>query len=249
MIPLKSKQDLEMLRESGRKLGKILQLLCEFVKIGVTTAQIDCLAEELVIEEGALPAFKGYRGFPASICTSLNEEIVHGIPGPRILEENDILSLDIGVNYKGFFTDAAVTLPIGKINPKTEKLICVARQALYEGIKQAKAQNQLYDISHSIQRHAEENGFSVVRQFVGHGIGAKLHEEPEIPNFGQPHQGPLLKNGMVLAIEPMVNMGSWEAEIKENGWTAVTKDGLPSAHFEHTVAITEEGPQILTAYA
>jgi len=248
MIPIKSKQDLEMLRRSGRRLSKIMRKLQELIKPGLTTAEIDRAAEILVNQEGAIPAFKGYRGYPASVCTSINEEIIHGIPGSRILKENDILGLDLGINYKGFFTDAAVTLPMGQINPKTAKLIAVAKEALYLGIKQARAENRLFDISYTIQRHVEANGFSVVRQFVGHGIGRKLHEDPEVPNFGPLHSGPELKNGMVLAIEPMVNMGSWEALILENGWTAVTKDGLPSAHFEHTVAITESGPEILTAY-
>jgi len=246
MIPLRSESDLRMLKKSGEILAKVLRELEKKTKAGISTREIDTLAEKLILAQDALPAFKGYKGFPAAVCVSINEEIVHGIPSERVLEEGDIIGLDLGVNYKGYFSDAAITVPIGKIPVKVNKLIDVAKKALAEGIKEAKAGNHLLDISARIQRHVEANGFSVVRQFVGHGIGLNLHEEPEIPNFGQPHQGPLLKEGMVLAIEPMVNMGGWEAEILDNGWTAVTKDGLVSAHFEHTVAITANGPEILT---
>jgi methionyl aminopeptidase len=246
MIPLKSEKDLEMLKESGRILAKIMKKLKEFIKEGVSTLEIDRLTEELVRRENAIPAFKGYRGFPANVCTSINEEIVHGIPSDRRLKEGDIISLDLGINYKGYFSDTAVTLPVGKIDSRVKKLIRVTREALSEGIKKASIENHVSDISYAIQSYVERYGFSVVRQFVGHGIGKDLHEEPEIPNFGRPHQGPLLKSGMVLAIEPMVNMGTWESRILDNGWTAVTMDRMPSAHFEHTVAITERGPQILT---
>lgn len=246
MIPLKSEKDLEMLRNSGRILSGVFKKLKEYVRAGITTKQIDLLAGELVLKENALPAFKGYKGFPATICTSINEEIVHGIPSDRIIKEGDIVSLDLGVNYQGYFSDAAVTLSIGKINSQKKKLIEVTRNALAIGIDKARPENHLSDISYSIQDYVEKNGFSVVRQFVGHGIGKSLHEEPEVPNFGSPNEGPVLKAGMVLAIEPMVNAGAWEAEILDNGWTAVTKDGLASAHFEHTVAITEKGPEILT---
>lgn len=246
MIPLKSDEEMQMLSVSGKILAKIMKKLEECVKPGITTGEIDSIAEGLIIKENAISAFKGYKGFPASICTSVNEEIVHGIPGKRKLIEGDILSLDLGINYKGYFSDAAVTLPVGRINSRVEDLIEATRESLFEGIKQARPNNNLSDISHSIQEYVEKKGFSVVRQFVGHGIGSNLHEEPEIPNFGEAHHGPLLKNRMVLAIEPMVNMGTWESEILDNGWTAVTKDGLASAHFEHTVAITETGAQILT---
>jgi methionyl aminopeptidase len=246
MIPLKSKQDLEMIRQSGKILAKIMQKLREFIRAGISTQEIDQLAEELVRKENAIPAFKGYKGFPANICTSINEEIVHGIPGERRLENGDIISLDLGINYKGYFSDAAITLAVGRVEPRIKKLIEVTKTALSEGIKQARIENHLSDISYAIQSYVEKNGFSVVREFVGHGIGLKLHEEPEIPNFGRPQQGPILKEGMVFAIEPMVNMGSWESKILDNGWTAVTKDGLASSHFEHTVAITENGPAILT---
>jgi len=246
MIPLKSKGDLEQLRTSGKILASVMQKLRGFIDIGISTSEIDKLAEELIRQENALPAFKGYKGYPASVCTSINEEIVHGIPSERRLKEADILSLDVGINYQGYFSDAAFTVGIGKISPKHKKLIEVTKNALSEGIKQARCENRLYDISYAIQNYVEKNGFSVVRQYVGHGIGVNLHEEPEIPNFGQPHRGPVLKSGMVLAIEPMVNMGTWESELLENGWTAITHDRLASAHFEHTVAITENGPEILT---
>lgn len=246
MIPLKSEKDLEMMRKAGKILAGIMKKIEEFVAEGVSTQEIDSLAEELMKKENVIPAFKGYNGFPASACTSINEEIVHGIPDNRKLKAGDIISIDLGVNYQGYFSDAAITLGVGKINPKKKKLIEVAKRSLSEGIKQARPENYLSNISFAIQSYVEKHGFSVVRQFVGHGIGSNLHEEPEIPNFGLPNHGPTLKNGMVLAIEPMVNMGTWESKILDNGWTAVTKDGMPSAHFEHTVAITEKGAEILT---
>jgi len=249
MIPLKSDKDIQMMRKSGEILAKVMHDLESYVKDGVSTLQIDSLAEKMVLKHSALPAFKGYRGFPATLCTSINEEIVHGIPSARRLKEGDIVSIDLGVNYKGYFSDAAITLPVGRVDPELNKLIQVTKKSLFEGIKEARPENHLTDISFRIQNYVENNGFSVVRQFVGHGIGLNLHEEPEVPNFGPANRGPLLKKGMVLAIEPMVNMGRWESELTENGWTAVTKDGLASAHFEHTVAITEKGPEILTDYA
>lgn len=246
MIPLKSPKDLIMLKRSGVILATVMQKLQESLRPGMTTLEIDLLSEELIRKEKALAAFKGYKGFPGTACVSVNEEIVHGIPGERVILEGDIVSIDLGVNYDGFFSDMAVTLPVGKVNDAGLKLIAVTQQSLDIGIKQAQVGNYLTDISHSIQSFVEGQGFSVVRQFVGHGIGVALHEEPEIPNFGRPGLGPRLKNGMVLAIEPMVNLGSWECGIKENGWTAVTKDGSLSAHFEHTVAVTDKGPVVLT---
>jgi methionyl aminopeptidase len=234
------------MRQAGKILARMITKLEGFVKAGVSTQEIARLAEELAAQENITPAFKGYRGYPAVICTSVNEEIVHGIPSDRKLKDGDIVSLDMGINHQGYFCDAAVTIAVGKIDARVKKLMEVTKKSLSEGIKQAKVNNHVSDISYAIQNYAERNGFSVVRQFVGHGIGRDLHEEPEIPNFGRPHQGVQLKSGMVLAIEPMVNMGSWESEIKEDGWTAVTKDKRPSAHFEHTVAVTEEGPEILT---
>ncbi|MDP3042287.1 MAG: type I methionyl aminopeptidase [Candidatus Omnitrophota bacterium] len=246
MILLKSQKDLTMLKRSGVILAFVMQKLQAALRPGMTTLDIDFLSAELIRKEKALAAFKGYKGFPGTACVSVNEEIVHGIPGSRVILEGDIVSIDLGVNYEGFFSDMAVTLPVGKVDVDRLKLIAVAKQSLDIGIKQAQVGNYLTDISHSIQSFVEAQGFSVVRQFVGHGIGIALHEEPEIPNFGRPGLGPLLKNGMVLAIEPMINLGSWECEVMANGWTAVTKDGAPSAHFEHTVAVTDKGPLILT---
>lgn len=246
MIPLKSEEDLRMLRHAGKILAKIMQALRNFTEIGVSTSQIDNLAEELMSKENVLPAFKGYQGYPATICASINEEVIHGIPGDRKLKDGDIIGIDAGINYMGYFCDAAVTFGVGKIDPRMKKLMDVAKTALSEGIKQARPDNHLQDISYAIQCYVERNGFSVVRQFVGHGIGRNLHEEPEVPNFGMARRGPVIKAGMVVAIEPMVNMGTWETQMTGNGWTAVTCDGLPSAHFEHTVAITDNGPEILT---
>jgi len=246
MISLRSPKDLEMLKRSGKILAVIMRKVEKIVQPGITTLDIDRLSEELISKEKALAAFKGYKGFPAAACVSVNEEIVHGIPGPRVILEGDIVSIDLGVNYQGYFSDMAVTLAVGKVDEGKKKLIAVTRQALDAGIKQAQAGNNLTDISHRIQSFVEARGFSVVRQFVGHGIGTALHEDPEIPNFGQPRLGPLLKSGMVLAIEPMISIGGWECLILDNGWTAVTKDGAASAHFEHTVAITDKGPVILT---
>jgi len=246
MIPLKSRRDLQMLSRSGKILSSVMKRVRKFVCAGITTADIDRLSEELILKEKAVPAFKGYKGFPASVCVSVNDEIVHGIPGARVILDGDIVSIDLGVNYQGYFSDAAVTLAVGRVECDKKKLIEVTSQALDIGIKQCCVGNNLSDISYSIQNFVEGRGFQVVRQFVGHGIGQALHEEPEIPNFGKPHLGPQLKSGMVLAIEPMVNMGSWEAQIAANGWTAVTRDGASSAHFEHTVAITDKGPVILT---
>jgi methionyl aminopeptidase len=223
-----------------------MKALSKFARAGISTGEIDLIAEKLIKGENVVSAFKGYNGYPANICTSVNEEIVHGIPGERKLVEGDILSLDVGINYKGYFSDAAVTLPVGRINSSVKNLMDVTRDALALGIKQARPNNHLSDISHAIQEYVERHGFQVVRQFVGHGIGFSLHEDPQIPNFGLPHQGEVLKKGMVFAIEPMVNMGSADCKITSNGWTAVTKDGFPSAHFEHTVAITDNGPIILT---
>jgi len=246
MIPIKSEEDLKMLKKSGKILSKIMHRLKKFIRAGVSTIEIDRLAEKLIKDENVISAFKDYNGFPANICTSVNEEVVHGIPGQKMLKDGDIISLDAGINYKGYISDVAITLPVGRIDPKVKKLIEVTRNALSQGIKQARVNNHLSDISYAIQTYVESQRFSVVRQFVGHGIGYSLHEDPQIPNFGLPHQGEVLKKGMVFAIEPMVNMGTWGCKILDNGWTAVTKDGFPSAHFEHTVAITEAGPEILT---
>jgi methionyl aminopeptidase len=246
MIPLKTEKELEMLKASGKALARVMRRLKEYVQPGVSTAELDRYAEALILKEDAISAFKGYHGYPANICASVNNEIVHGIPDARKVKEGDILGIDLGINYRGYFSDLAVTLPVGRISQEAARLIEVTQQALFEGIKQATLNNRVSDISFAVQNSVEKCGFSVVRQFVGHGIGKNLHEEPEIPNFGLPHQGEVLKSGMVLAIEPMVNVGTWEAEILDNGWTAVTKDGKLSAHFEHTIVITENGPEILT---
>ncbi len=248
MIPLKSEKDLQMLKIAGGILVGVMQKLRESIKAGISTLEIDALAQTLIENEKATPAFKDYKGYPANICTSINEEIVHGIPSSRKLKEGDIISLDVGINYKGYFSDLAITVGVGRIDTQARKLIDVTKNALSEGIRKAYPGNHLSDISYAIQSYVEANGFSVVREFVGHGIGNSLHEEPEIPNFGQPHQGSLIKSGMVLAIEPMVNVGAWRSKILENQWTAVTADGELSAHFEHTVAVTDKGPEILTRW-
>lgn len=247
MIPIKSEYDLELMRQAGKKLAKIIKKLQENIKEGVRTKELDEMAVEFIAAEGCHPAFKNYHGFPGNICVSINEEVVHGIPAERQIKKGDIVSLDVGLNFNGYFSDAAVTLPVGRIEANKKKLIEVTKKALFLGIEQARENNHLSDISAAIQKHVEANGFSVVRQFVGHGIGKNMHEEPEIPNFGTIHQGQRLLAGMCFAIEPMVNMGTWEVSILDNGWTAVTKDGLASAHFEHTLAITKNGPEILTS--
>jgi len=246
MIPLKSEKDLVLLREAGKILAGITQKVAASVKDGITTAELEKVAEKLFEKEGVESAFKGYHGYPASICTSAENIIVHGIPGNRKLKNGEIIGLDMGIKHKGFYSDLAVTVGVGKIDPQVKKLIDVTKQALTEGIKKAVPGNRLYDISWAIQNYVESNGFSVVREFVGHGIGQKLHEDPEIPNFGIPGTGPVLACGMVLAIEPMVNIGGWESVILSDGWTAITKDGSLSAHFEHSIAITKDGPEILT---
>ncbi len=245
-IRIKSPEEIEILREAGRILALIIRELRRSLKSGILTEAINTQAEQLMTQHGVKPAFKGYRGFPSSICASINQEVVHGIPGQRVLNAGDILSLDVGIVYKEYFSDTAVTVGIGTIAPKLQKLIQITEQALYKGIAQAKVGNHLTDISFAIQSFVETNKCSIVRDFVGHGIGRNLHEEPEVPNFGLPHQGPVLKEGMVLAIEPMVNLGNWKTSILDDGWTVVTEDGQPSAHFEHTVLISKSGPQILT---
>lgn len=212
----------------------------------MSTKEIDSRAEELIVKLKVRSAFKGYKGFPATVCTSINQEVVHGIPGNRVLKDGDILSVDTGIILNGFFSDTAFTVGIGKIGDDLKRLIEVTEKSLYKGIEQAKVSNRLSDISFAVQDYVESNSFSVVRDFVGHGIGRALHEEPEVPNFGLPHAGPVLEEGMVLAIEPMVNMGVWRTRMLDDGWTVVTEDGKPSAHFEHTIAITSKGPEILT---
>jgi methionyl aminopeptidase len=248
MTTLKSEKELSYLRAAGRIVADVLAELREVIitNPGITTQELDHLAESSIIRQGARPAFKGYRGFPSCLCTSVNEQVVHGIPGGYKLQQGDIISLDLGVKLNGYYGDAAITVALGKISGKVNKLLEVTKEALYKGIRQAKVGNRLSNISYAIQSHVEKNGFSVVRALVGHGIGRHLHEDPPIPNFGQPHQGSKLKQGMVLAIEPMVNVGSFEVKTTKDNWTVVTKDGKPSAHFEHTIAIRRNKPEILT---
>jgi methionyl aminopeptidase len=247
VIVIKSKDELLRMREAGRIVADILALLKDKVVPGITTLELDSIAERECRRRGAKPAFKGYGGFPFSICASPEDRVVHGFPNDQPLVEGEILSIDFGVVLKGFYGDSAVTLPVGAISAEKQRLLDVTQEALDLGIEQARVNNRLFDISHAIQSHVEKCGFSVVKEFVGHGIGRGLHEDPQVPNFGPPGQGPLLRSGMVLAIEPMINTGTAGVKVLGDGWTAVTLDRKPSAHFEHTVAITEEGPLILTA--
>ena len=247
MIILKSPEEIERLRVSNRIVANALAQVVKAVKPGVSTDELDRLAEDLIHEAGAIPAFKGYRGYPRTLCTSINEEVVHGIPSPdRKLQEGDILSIDVGVRYEGYYGDTAVTIGVGQISPEARQVMEVTQEALHRGIGCARASNRLFDISSAVQRCAEGAGFSVVRQFVGHGIGASLHEEPQVPNFGKPGQGPRLSAGMVLAIEPMVNRGGSDVRLLSDKWTAVTADGSLSAHFEHTILVAEDGAEILS---
>jgi methionyl aminopeptidase len=246
MIELKNANQLDRMRKAGRIVAETLALIREQAKPGITTLELDRTAEEYIRAQGAVPAFKGYNGFPATLCTSVNEQVVHGIPGLRSLESGDIISIDCGALIDGYFGDAAVTLAIGEVDEDLQKLLKVTEESLLLGIAQAKLGKRLYDVSYAVQTHVEANGFSVVRDYVGHGIGRAMHEDPQIPNFGKPGRGPRLEVGMALAIEPMVNMGTYEVRTLKDHWTVVTKDNRSSAHFEHTVAITENGPEILT---
>ncbi len=246
-ITLKSPIELIAMREAGHVVAAAIQLLVSSLEPGMSTKRLDGIASREIRRLGASPAFKGYRGFPATICVSLNQEIVHGIPGGRIIREGDIVSLDVGAIVDGFYADAAVTAPMGKVSPEAERLIEATRQSLEMGIRQAVVGNRVGDISVAVQGFAEGCGYGVVREYVGHGIGRALHEEPSIPNFGEPGKGPLLRPGMVIAIEPMLNVGGWQTRVLEDEWTVVTADGTLSAHFENTIAITEEGPQVLTS--
>ncbi|HHU61260.1 MAG: type I methionyl aminopeptidase [Bacillota bacterium] len=247
MIILKSRDEIEAMRAAGKVVAQAHELVRELVQPGVTTWDLDVAVEEFLLKQNATPAFKGYQGFPASICASINEVVVHGIPSKDdVLEEGSIISVDIGAFVDGFCGDSAWTYPVGKISPEIQDLLTTTEEALFKGIEQARVGNRLSDISHAVQRHAEEGGYSVVRDFVGHGIGRQMHEAPQIPNFGPPGRGPRLKAGMALAIEPMVNMGSYHVEVLPDNWTVKTRDRKWSAHFEHTVAIIGEGPVILT---
>jgi methionyl aminopeptidase len=245
-IRIKTDDEIKVLREAGQILARILNELKCSLTVGDTTAEIEARAEALILASGAKSAFKGYRGYPACTCLSLNEEVVHGIPGPRAVKDGDILSIDIGIIHNRYYSDMAATFALGDIDSGKQRLIDITRQALYKGIQEARPGNRLGDISSAIQKYVESKGFSVVRDYVGHGIGLALHEDPEIPNYGVPNTGPVLKRGMVFAIEPMVNMGTFRTRTLSDGWTVVTQDRRPSAHFEHTVAVTESEPRILT---
>ena len=248
MIELKSAREIGFMRRGGHILAEVMDRLRTSVKPGMSTLEIDTDVEEFIRSRGAIPAFKGYRGFPATVCISINEEVVHGIPSAhRHVKEGDIVGLDLGCIVEGYYADCAFTLAVGDVPPRVQELLDVTRVSLELGIKECRPGRRLSDVSHAIQTHVERHGFSVVRAFVGHGIGRALHEEPQVPNFGDPGRGPQLRAGMVLAIEPMVTMGGWEVRILDDGWTAVTQDGSLAAHFEHTIAVTDSGPEVLTS--
>lgn len=246
MIVCRSQGEIDRMRAASVLVARVLLELREAVAPGVTTADLDGLAEQRIREAGGVPAFKGYHGYPATICSSVNEQVIHGIPSNRALASGDIVSLDLGAVLDGFYGDAAVTVPVGVIPPRAQELLRVTEESLYRGIAMVRAGARVSDIGHAVQTHVEGHGFSIVREFVGHGIGESLHEEPQIPNYGEPGRGPRLAEGMVLAIEPMVNLGQAGVRILEDGWTAVTRDGSLSAHFEHTVAVTATGVDVLT---
>ncbi len=246
MVYLRQPDEIERIRDAARLVARTLRELERHARPGVTTGELDRIAEEFILANGGRPAFKGYRGFPASICPAVNEEVVHGIPGERTLRDGDIVGIDVGVEKDGFFGDAAITVPVGEVDGEALNLLRVTREALEKGIAQARPGNRVGDISHAIQAHAERFGYSVVRSLVGHGIGREMHEEPQVPNYGPPERGPRLMAGQVLAIEPMVNIGAFDVVTQADGWTVVTKDGSLSAHFEHTVAIGPDGPEILS---
>ncbi|MBM7624003.1 type I methionyl aminopeptidase [Sporohalobacter salinus] len=246
MIIRKSNRELDLMRTPNKIVAETHEFLAEKIAPGITTKELDRLAEEFIRDYDAEPAFKGYQGFPATVCVAVNEQVVHGIPGQRCLESGDIIGLDLGAVKHGYYGDAARTLAVGDISKQAQELMQVTKDALELGIEQAVEGNKLSDISHAVQTHAEAADFSVVRRFVGHGIGTEMHESPQIPNYGPPGRGPTLKAGMTLAIEPMVNVGGYKVETLDDGWTVVTKDRELSSHFEHTIAITESGPEILT---
>ena len=249
MIICKSPGEIEKMRQASAIVADVLAELTAMVAPGVSTLELDREAERLVRAAGGDPAFKGYRGYPSTLCAAVNEQVIHGIPSKRVLVEGDIVSLDMGVRKDGFFADSAVTVPVGRVSDQAQLLLRVTQEALGKGIEQARVGSRVSDIGHAIQKHVEAHGFSVVREFVGHGIGASLHEEPQIANYGDPGRGPRLAEGMTLAIEPMVNVGKAAVKMLADGWTAVTRDGSLSAHFEHTVAITASGPLVLTRAA
>jgi methionyl aminopeptidase len=248
VIICRSAAELERMRAAGRLVGEVLTALAAEVAPGVTTAQLDATAERMIVNAGATPAFKGYHGYPATICSSINEEVIHGIPSAsRVLHDGDIVSIDVGVSLDGYYGDSAITVPVGRVSEEAGTLLRVTEEALYKAIDVVRPGGRVSDIGHAVQSHVEAHGFSVVREFVGHGIGQRMHEEPQVPNYGEAGRGPRLAEGMVLAIEPMVNAGKPAVKVLTDGWTAVTKDKSLSAHFEHTVAVTADGPWILTA--
>ena len=249
MIVCKSPAEIEKMRGASALVAEVLGELAVLVAPGVSSLDLDVAAERLVRDAGAEPAFKGYRGYPCTLCASVNEQVIHGIPSKRPLVEGDVISLDMGVKMNGFFGDSAITVPVGRVSDEAERLLRVTRESLEKGIEQVRLGGRISDIGHAIQAHVEAPGFSVVREFVGHGIGAALHEEPQIANYGDPGRGPRLAEGMTLAIEPMVNAGRPSVKMLSDGWTAVTRDGSLSAHFEHTVAVTNNGPLVLTRAA
>lgn len=249
MIIGKSQKEIEKMRASGLLVGQVLQALRQMVGPGVTTLEVDTAADKMIRDAGAYPTFKGYNGFPFSICASVNEQIVHGFPSSYELQEGDIFSIDVGATLDGFVGDTATTIPVGMASEDRLKLIRVTEECLELAIEQCRAGKHLGDIGWAVQSHAEEHGYSVVRDYVGHGIGRRMHEDPQIPNYGKPGKGPKIKKGYVFAVEPMVNLGSYHTKTLKDGWTVVTVDGLPSAHAEHTIAITEDGPEVLTRVA
>jgi len=246
MIELKTQREIQIIKNNGKILAKTMKLIGERIRPGTKTKELDLLAENFIKKQGAYPAFKGYRGFPSSICVSINDEVVHGIPGERLIQEGEIVSVDMGVFKDGYYADGAYSFLVGEVSAEAQRLVWVTQGALENALHFVKEGRYLSDISHAIQSFVEENGFSVVRDLVGHGIGKRLHEEPQIPNFGDPGQGVMLKKGMVLAIEPMVNVGSHHIDTRDDHWTIITRDGSLSAHFEHTVAVTENGTEVLT---
>jgi methionyl aminopeptidase len=246
MITIKSPREIEIMRRSGKITAKTLSMLVKTVHAGMTTDEIDRLAEESIRSMGGVPTFIGYNGYKHSICLSVNDEVVHGIPGPRVLADGDLLSLDLGTTFEGYVSDSAITVPIGNVSEAAKRLMRVTQECLMFGIAQMQVGKRLGDIGHAIQAHAEANGYGVVRQLVGHGVGTKLHEEPQVPNYGTPGTGTQLRPGLVLAIEPMITEGSYEVDTLDDGWTVVTQDGKLAAHFEHTIVVTDDGPKILT---
>ncbi len=247
MIIIKSEQEIDIMRESGKVTAQILKELESFIKPGISTMEVNQFVEKIILSNHMIPSFKGYNGYPASACVSINEEVVHGIPNSkRILKEGDIVSVDVGCTHKGYVSDAARTYPVGKISAEAEKLIRVTRESFFEGLKFCKPGFRLSDISHAIQTRAEGEGFSVIRDFVGHGVGRAMHEEPQIPNYGKAGRGPRISKGMVFAIEPMINQGAYEVEVLLDNWTVVTLDGKLSAHYENTVVITDGEPELIT---